>query len=184
MEVKMEQGQYSSNAQAGIQFGEWLVNKGVISHRKLCEALMEQNRSGGRLGEVLARLKLIDESQITQVLAEYLSIEHFILDDISRIDFEVARTIPESIAKRFCLIAVSRDDQSKIILAMEDPLNVVAVDTVRLKIKQPVKIVISSRVQIEKAIDAVYHGSHIEEQQLRTLVEFQIDTDLKSAKYN
>jgi type IV pilus assembly protein PilB len=180
MEVKMEQGQYSSNAQAGIQFGEWLVNKGVISHRKLCEALMEQNRSGGRLGEVLARLKLIDESQITQVLAEYLSIEHFVLDDISRIDFEVARTIPESIAKRFCLIAVSRDDQSKIILAMEDPLNVVAVDTVRLKIKQPVKIVISSRVQIEKAIDAVYHGSHIEEQQLRTLVEFQIDTDLKS----
>lgn len=182
MEVKMEQGQYASNTQAGVQFGEWLVNKGVISHRKLCEALMEQNRSGGRLGDVLARLKLIEENKITQVLAEYLSIEFFLLDDISRIDFDVARAIPESIAKRFCLIAVSRDDQSRIILAMEDPLNVVAVDTVRLKIKQPVKIVISSRTNIEKAIDAVYHGSHIEEQQLRTLVEFQIDTDLKSGE--
>ncbi len=180
----MEQIQNSVNTENGLQFGEWLVNRGVISHRKLCEALLEQNRSGGRLGEVLARLKMIEDFKVTQSLAEYLKIEHACLDDTAQIDFETARRIPESIAKRFCLLAICQDEQNRVVVAMEDPLNVVAVDTVRLKIKQPVKVVISSRAKIAKAIEAVYHGSHIEEQQLRDLVEFQVDTDVTSSDDN
>lgn len=163
------------NTETSLLFGEWLVNKGVISHRKLCEALMEQNQNGGRIGEVLMRLNLVAEGDMTRALAEYLNIEYYDLDDMEKVDFDLARSIPESIAKRFCLLAVARDQENKVIVAMEDPLNVVAVDTVRLKIKQSIRVVICSRVQINKAIDAIYHGSHIEEQRLRDLVEVELE---------
>ena len=44
------------NGNKGYYFGEWLVNKELLSRRKLCEALTDQNTHGGRLGEVLERL--------------------------------------------------------------------------------------------------------------------------------
>lgn len=67
----------ASRIKAGTRFGEWLVNKGFIAHRKLSEALREQRRSGGRLGEVLLRLKMLTHEDITHALAEYLAIDWY-----------------------------------------------------------------------------------------------------------
>jgi len=94
----------------------------------------------------------------------------------SKIDMNVARTLPENISKRFCLIAIGQKD-NKIIVAMSDPLNVVAIDTITLRVKQQIKVVVSSPQNIHKAIETVYHGSDVEEQQLRDLVELEVDTD-------
>ncbi|MHC5076713.1 MAG: GspE/PulE family protein, partial [Planctomycetota bacterium] len=46
-----------------------------------------------------------------------------------------------------------------------------------LKLKSQVKVVISSPKQIQRAIEVVYHGSDVEEQRLRDLVEFEVDSD-------
>jgi type IV pilus assembly protein PilB len=54
---------------------------------------------------------------------------------------------------------------------MADPLNVVALDTVALKMKRQIKPVISSPREIQRAIEMIYHGSDVEEEQLRNLVE-------------
>jgi type II secretion system protein E len=62
----------------------------------------------------------------------------------------------------------------KIIVAMSDPLNVIAIDTVTLKLKRQIKPVISSPKEIHRAIELIYHGSDVEEQQLRSLVEIEI----------
>ncbi len=151
-----------------------LVSKGLLTHRELVEALNEQHNQGGRLGEVLLRLKMLSEDDVTRALAEHLSTECFSFDDISRVDMNVARTLPESIARRFYLVAVGEADD-KIIVAMADPLDVVAIDTVRLKVKRQIKVVLSSRQEILHAIEVIYHGSDVEEQHLRDLVELQVD---------
>jgi type IV pilus assembly protein PilB len=62
----------------------------------------------------------------------------------------------------------------KVIVAMADPLNVVAIDTITLKIKRQIKVVISSPKEIRQAIEVIYHGSDVEEQQLRDLVELEV----------
>jgi type IV pilus assembly protein PilB len=80
--------------------------------------------------------------------------------------------LSEGISKRFCLVAVGEAD-SKIVVAMADPLNVIAIDTITLKIKRQIKVVISSPQEIRQAIEMVYHGSDVEEQRLRDLVEFE-----------
>ena len=161
---------------ADLLFGEFLISKGLITHRELIEALNEQRLHGGRLGEVLLRLKMLDDAEVTGSLAEHLSMEYIRFDDILRIDVNIARMLPESIAKRFCVAAIGELDD-KVVVAMADPLNVIAIDTIALKIKRQIKVVVSSAQEISKAIEIVYHGSDLEEQRLRDLVELEVDNE-------
>ena len=154
-------------------FGESLVLKGLLSRRELIEALHEQSGQGGRLGEVLVRLKMLNDEDVTHALAEHLSMEYVRLDDVTKIDMKTARVLPEGISKRFCLVAIGETD-NKVVVAMADPLNVIAIDTITLKIKRQLKVVISSSKEIRQAIEMIYHGSDVEEQQLRDLVELEV----------
>ena len=149
--------------------GELLVRKGLITQEELTRALREQQEHGGRLGDVLLRLEILDDVTLTNVLAEHLSMTYVALDDLTRIDITVARSLPESIAKRFSLLVLTEED-GRLVTAMADPLDVVAIDTVTLRMQKPIRPVISSAGEIRRAIDAVYHGSDIEERQLRDLV--------------
>lgn len=163
----------SPTEETNLLFGESLVSKGLLTRRGLIEALNEQREHGGRLGEVLLRLKKLGEEDITHALADYLSMDYVRLDDISKIDMDTARILPENISKRFCLIPIGEED-NHIIVAMADPLNVIAIDTIALKMKRQIKVVISSPVEIRHAIETIYHGSDVEEQQLRDIVEIEI----------
>ena len=159
---------------SNLLFGELLVTKGLLSRRELIKALNDQRERGGRLGEVLLRLKMLKDDAVTCALAEHLSMEYIRFEDITKIDMNIARLLPESIAKRFCLVALGETDDDKVIIAMADPLNVIAIDTITPKINRPLKIVISSHKEINQAIEVIYHGSDIEEQRLRDLVEIEV----------
>ena len=117
----------------GLRFGDWLISRGLLSQAQLAEALTDQKIHGGRLGEVLCRLHMLNEEQLVKGLADYLSIDRIRLEDISRINLQVARSLPEAIAQRFCLLAVGMEKEA-VVLAMADPLDIVAMDTVRGKI--------------------------------------------------
>ena len=155
-------------------FGEFLVFKGVLTHLQLSKVVDEQRRFGGRLGEAIVRLNMMTEEQVTQALAEHLSMEYVHFDDISKINMNVARMFDEAISKRFCLVGIGEAD-GRIVVAMADPLNVIAIDTITLKIKRPIKVVIGSAHEIRKAIEIIYHGSDVEEQRLRELVQTEGD---------
>jgi type IV pilus assembly protein PilB len=174
----MKSAQSTSNAPAlrtrtDLLFGELLVSKGLLSREELTKALNEHREQGGRLGEVLLQLNMLSDEDVTMALAEHLSLEYVRLDDITKIDVHLARTLPEAIAKRFCFVAIGEIDD-KVIVAMADPLNVLAIDTIALKIKRQIKVVISSPKEIRHAIEMIYHGSDVEEQQLRDLVELEV----------
>jgi len=164
---------------ADILFGDFLVNKGLLTRKELIEALNEHQQRGGRLGETIVRLKLMNEEDVTLAMAEHLSMDYVRIDDISKIDVDTARTLPESIAKRFCLIALRETDDNKIVIAMADPLDIIALDTVTLKTKRQIKVVVSSHQEILRTIEMIYHGSDVEEQRLRDLVEHEVDREIE-----
>jgi len=176
--------QTNSNApevelKANLPFGELLVSKGLISRKELEKVLNEQSKQGGRLGEILLRLEKLNHEDVTLALAEHLSMEYIRLDDTSKmdkIDMDIARKLPESIAKRFCLVAIG-EAEDKVVVVMADPLNVIAIDTVALKMKRQIKPTISSPREIRRVIELIYHGSDVEEQQLRNLVEGEVDEE-------
>ncbi|HLB72766.1 MAG TPA: hypothetical protein VJJ98_01990, partial [Sedimentisphaerales bacterium] len=166
-----------SDAGTNRLFGELLVSKGLLTQEELADVLDAQKQQGGRLGEILLRLNFLGDVDVTNALAEHLSMDYVSLEDINTIDMNVARSLPESIAKRFCLVALGTDN-NKTLVAMADPLDVIAIDTVTLKMKRQVKALISSPREIRRAIGLIYHGSDIEEQQLRDLVEIEVGPDI------
>jgi len=174
--MEFEQQEYVM-AKEETSFGEWLIGKRLLSQRKLLEALTEQRRKGGRLGEVLARLGMFDDDELTRLLGEYLSLDYLRIDSSVEIDMNIARQIPEKTAERFCCIIIGEKEDGAVILAMADPLDIVAVDTVARKINRPVIVVISSAKDINHAIELIYRGSYIEEERLRELVNIEVDTE-------
>jgi type IV pilus assembly protein PilB len=170
----------ATEAQTSLLFGELLVSKGLLNQDELQEVLDKQHEQGGRFGEVLLQLNKLDDKDVTAALAEHFSMEYIRFDDahkLDKIDMSIARMLPESIAKRFCLVAVEEDDNNNIVIVMADPLNVVAIDTVTLKLKRQIKPTISSAREINRAIEMIYHGSDVEEQQLRNLVEIEVENE-------
>lgn len=155
------------------RFGESLVSKGLLKNSEINKALNEQRQNGGRLGEVLLRTKAINETEMVNALAEHLSISSFNKADID-IDIKTARMLPENIAKRFRLFAVA-DDADNVIVAMLDPLDVVARDIVEQKLLRPIRVLLSTPHEINSAIEQIYHGSDVAEQCLRDLVELEAD---------
>ncbi len=153
-----------------LLLGEWLVEEGLISHEQLQSALSEQKRTGRRLGQTLVQMKYVSDHQLTRALAGFLSVDYLELDELSVIDKEAARGVPENIAKRFGLIVIGQREE-KMLVAMVDPLNVVAIDTVSVKLKRPILKAIASETAVQRAIDFVYHGTDAEVRKLHDLVE-------------
>jgi type IV pilus assembly protein PilB len=175
----------TTEAEACLLFGELLVSKGLLSRDELQEVLDIQRERGGRFGEILLQLNKLNDEDVTAALAQHFSMEYIHFDDahkLDNVDINIARMLPESIAKRFCLVAINEDDNKNIIVVMADPLNVVAIDTVTLKLKHQIKPAISSEKEIRRAIELIYHGSDVEEQQLRNLVEVEVENESKQAE--
>ncbi len=172
-----EKGQISRarNPIHGGRLGEYLVSRGLLSGAKLDEALQEQKLRGGRLGQVLTAVGIITDAQLAEALGSLFSIESVHLE-LSSIDMRIARLLPEAVAQRHNLVAI-QEKNGKVVVAVADPLDVIAIDTVEMKMRREVEIVISTARQIRKAIEMIYHGSDIDEQRLRDLVELEISSD-------
>jgi type IV pilus assembly protein PilB len=165
----------SSDKKASSRFGELLLSKGLLNRRELTEALNEQRSRGGRLGEILVKLRMLSDEDVRCALAEHLATERVHLDEIE-INMNVARLVPEAIAKRFSVVAIDERNGS-IMVAMTDPLDVVATDTIMMRTGRDIKPVLSSTREIHQAIEKIYHGSDIDEQRLRDLVEHAVSDE-------
>ena len=134
-----------------LKLGQLLVYSGKITEAQLEEALNLQRELGKKLGEILIEKNYITEDEIIQVLEFQLGIPHIDLDKY-QINPEVATIIPENIVRRYELIAIDKRD-NLLIVAMVDPLNIFAIDDVKLHVKMEIQPVISGRERILRAID-------------------------------
>lgn len=149
------------------KLGDLLLYVGKITKEQLNEAISEQKNSDKKIGEILVEKGWVSEKDIIEVLEFQLGIPHVDLDRYL-INSEVSRLIPENLARRYDLIAVDKKNDY-LIVAMADPLNIFAIDDVRLTTGFNVQPVISTKKDIERAIDKYYE----EERTKRVLEEFK-----------
>ncbi|WP_369921307.1 GspE/PulE family protein [Tissierella praeacuta] len=137
-----------------MKLGELLLYAGKINEEQLKDALNIQKKSGKKLGEVFVSENFVKEEDIIEVLEFQLGIPYVDLDKYE-INLNVATIIPESIARRYELIAI--DKREKLLLvAMVDPLNIFALDDIKLFVKCEIQPVISVRDKIIRNIDKFY----------------------------
>ena len=134
--------------------GDLLVEAGKITLEELNKVLRIQQDTGKRLGELLIEDETLTEEDILEVLEQQLSIKRVRLD-MEEIEQKVVQLIPEVISKKYNLVAFGIDDNN-IKVAMSDPLNIFAIDDVKISSGFDVEIFISSIKEIKNAIDVYY----------------------------
>ena len=110
------------------RLGEKLIAGGLLTSDQLDQALAEPGAATESLVSVLVRLSYLDEDQLMRFLSQAYSIPCVRLGRRT-IDPDVLRLVPDALAKAYDLLPIERSG-STLTLAMADPTNVFAVDTV------------------------------------------------------
>lgn len=134
--------------------GRFLVNHGLITVKQLDEALEEQRSRGGRLGEILVRRGFVDQETVLQAVARQLGVPYH---DLRRDppDPKAARLVSEWVARRHRVVPV-RLEGDRLVVAMVDPTNVMAIDDIRRLTSLAVSPVLAAEEDIDSAIQHVF----------------------------
>ena len=132
------------------RLGEMLIDVGVLTEDQLTEALKKQKGSGKRLGQVLIDEHYIPETQLIDTLRMQLGIDFIDLNK-ARLDPMLVNYVPKSFARQYRVVPVKvvRDD---IYLAMEDPLNFVAIESIRNSTRKHIVPMIAYSNAISRAL--------------------------------
>lgn len=151
------------------RLAELLVQEKLLSKEKLQEALDIQKKKNIPLREVLLRQGFVDETKLISALSRYLYMPTLSLSSY-RIDQSLVAIVPQRIANQYCLVPISRMGDT-LTVAMADPLNVFALDDLRLITGYKIDPVIALEKDILQAIRNAYHKneevSFLEEEVLR-----------------
>jgi type II secretory ATPase GspE/PulE/Tfp pilus assembly ATPase PilB-like protein len=137
-----------------MRLGEILVADRAIDTGAVERALERQRATGERIGECLIALGYVDERVVFQALARQLELPYIDLD-ATEIDDATARLIPEhlAVARRLIACGQSGDD---LLVAMSDPLDVLALDDVQVATGRKVKPMLATASAMDRALQQAY----------------------------
>jgi type IV pilus assembly protein PilB len=137
--------------------GQTLVKQNLITQEQLKKALRRREEEYDLLGNILVKMGFVAEDEVLRCLALRQGVEQVDLSKKGMIDPQVVGIIPGRLAKRSCLIAIALKDKT-LTVAMADPTDIVAIDTIKRNTGYEVRSVSSLKKDILKAIDKYYGG--------------------------
>ena len=135
--------------------GRILREKFSLLNAKLEEALAYQLEKGGRLGEVLLHLRLLNEEQILEALAHQFEMAWLPQLDNATVDHDLIKKVPIAFCRRYRVLPL-REEQGVILTASTDPLETVALDDLRLLLGKPIKPILTTGVALLACLNRVY----------------------------
>ncbi len=136
--------------------GNILLEQTSLTEAQLEEGLLVQREKGLKLGEALIQLRFLRQEDILKAISIQLGIpyeNHINSDDITT---ETVDLVPINFAKKNELIPLVKNSDF-IKVAIADPINLAALDDLRLLYGVPIQPVIASAIQITDAINMVYN---------------------------
>ena len=143
-----------------LRLGELLLENNLITEEQLNIALEEQKAKGIKLGEAIIGLGYVTQDAINDLLCQQLNIDFVDLRKIE-IDDSIARMVGEKVVRKYMLLPFALDDrQANVIkVAMEDPMNIMAIDDIGIITGMTVQPYLSTHAYISTAIDKLYGKS-------------------------
>ncbi len=136
------------------QLGQILIDAKLITTQNLEQALKVQSEKGGLIGQILVSLGFTTEEAIAQALTAQYGFPFLPLGGYE-IDKEVAKIIPENVAKQYGLVAVDRVG-NVLTVAMSNPLNEQAVEDIEMISHFKIQLFVSTSTDINNAIKRCY----------------------------
>lgn len=146
---------------------EILLKSKRLQAEQIEKALQIQKQKGIPLRSVLVEQGFISEEELLSLLSNQLYIPILHLTKY-KFNPEITKLIPQHIARQYCLIPLSRMGNS-LTVAMADPLNIFALDDLRMLTGCNIDIVLSSQDEIFRTIDTQYH---LEFKDMEQIIDF------------
>jgi len=149
--------------------GEVLLSEGLIDEMQLRLALERQRESGGFLVENLVALGFARPEAVGKYLDQATG---FPFVDLSQtaIDLDLARVIPESLARRKLVLPFA-EENGEVFVALADPLNIATVDDVASRLGKRVIPHLAFSFDLEEAITRAFSAKHKAESVLAEMGE-------------
>lgn len=146
---------------AKLRLGERLIEAGLLNQTQLDLALREQKRVGGYIGEILVDLGFVQTDIISSFLAKEAGSQPVNLAKIV-IDKAVMQMVPLEISKRLRVVPLSLENGT-LTVAMSDPFDVTAVDTVAMITGHKIAVLTCSERDILNCLEMQYsQGDDVE----------------------
>src|SRR6056297_2186054 len=130
--------------------GNILVDRGLLTLEQLQQAETQQHETGRTLGQVLVSQRVVTEKDLVAALATQIGMGFVDLAEAD-VDPRATTMVSEKIMRRHNLLPIGFED-GKLVVAMSDPSNVVAMDDVRTITKMEVKTVVATKDDVVNAV--------------------------------
>lgn len=134
----------------------------VVSEAQLNAALAEQKQWGGRLGNILMRMGVLNEDLLVKALAKQLNLPRAPLGPTDPLQ------VPEAVRTRVDRVTCERllmlpigwiQERRAVVVAVADPLNLVAIDDFSRRIGARLELMIATETQLMQAIARIFTGA-------------------------
>ena len=140
---------------------DMLLEQGLVTREQLQECMNIQRATGQSLPTLLVQKKYLSEEDLVITLSEQLGIPHIRVAHYS-IPKEVLAEVPETLARQYQMLPVSVTGDV-LTLAMADPLNIMALDDLRMLTSYDIEPVVAVASELHDAINKHYGGEKAED---------------------
>jgi len=157
------------------KLGEILVEGGLLTREQLEKALPYQKKSNLKLGQFLVREGIVSESQIVDLVSSQLKLEKYRPDRFT-VDVELAQLLSAEIAHKNQAAPLKRSGLL-LTVAMTDPLDINALDTIEVYTNCEVEAVICTEQHLNQLLTTIYGTFAGIGGVLEDMEEMEIDKD-------
>jgi len=138
------------------KLGEILLAQGVVSEEDLEKALAEQGQTKAFLGQILLRRGVIKKRDLAEALEDQLGVPSVELSDLD-IPSEMATYLPESIVRSYRVVPFNVEN-NVMSVAMADPLNLTAIESMRLVTGMEVRTFFAAEEDVVLTTNQLFDG--------------------------
>jgi MSHA biogenesis protein MshE len=137
-----------------VRVGDLLLEKQLIDQKQLQMALVEQKRTGKKLGKAITDLGFVSEVKLLSILSDYFGYPFIDLSRF-RLDTALIQQLPETQARRYRCLLLS-EEQTGIMVGMADPTDLMVIDDLQRILKRPVLPAFVQEDDLLSILDNVY----------------------------
>ena len=133
---------------------EALLKQKLLTEKDLKAARDIQAEQGGTLGTILVKKGFINEKDLIAVMSSVFSIPAINLSRY-KIEKDLVSVVPEKIARQYKAVPICKLGTT-LVVAMADPLNVLAIDDLKMLTKFSIEPVLATETDITQTIDRLF----------------------------
>lgn len=155
--------------------GEMLLEAGLLTEEQLRQALRDHKKFGLKLGQFLVHQGIISESEIVDLISRQLKVAKYRPDKYP-VDLGLSKIIPADIAQKYQVVPLRKKGQL-LVIAMTDPLDIKAMDTIEVLANTEVEPVICTEQELNQMFGSLYGAYSDLDGVLESIEQVQYDTD-------